>query len=48
MATEIQRLQRECDYSREAHKENDLLKTEVQVMHQDGQALETLHDPRWS
>lgn len=28
------RLQREADYAREAHKENDMLKTEIQVMHQ--------------
>jgi hypothetical protein len=31
---EIQRLQRETEYSREAHKENEELKTEVQVMYQ--------------
>lgn len=31
---EVQRLQRDSDYGREAHKENDMLKTEVQVMHQ--------------
>lgn len=31
---EVQRLQRECEYARDAHKENELLKTEVQVMHQ--------------
>ncbi len=34
LANEVQRLQRECEYAREAHKENELLKTEVQVMHQ--------------
>ena len=32
--TEVQRLQRDSDYGREAHKENEMLKTEVQVMHQ--------------
>lgn len=31
---EMQRLQRESEYAREAHKENDMLKTEIQVMHQ--------------
>lgn len=31
---EVQRLQRENDFSREALKENEMLKTEVQVMHQ--------------
>lgn len=30
----MQRLQRESEYGREAQKENDMLKTEVQVMHQ--------------
>jgi hypothetical protein len=32
--TELARLQRDCDYGRDAQKENDMLKTEVQVMHQ--------------
>lgn len=32
--SEVQRLQRDSDYGREAHKENEMLKTEVQVMHQ--------------
>lgn len=31
---EVQRLQRDAEFSREAHKENEMLKTEVQVMHQ--------------
>jgi hypothetical protein len=31
---EVTRLQRDSEYHREAHKENDMLKTEVQVMHQ--------------
>lgn len=31
---ELQRLQRDSDYAREAHKENEMLKTEVQVMQQ--------------
>ena len=31
---ELQRLQRDNDYSREAQKENEMLKTEIQVMHQ--------------
>lgn len=31
---ELQRLQRDADYAREAHKENEMLKTEIQVMHQ--------------
>lgn len=31
---EVQRLQRETEYMREASKENEMLKTEVQVMHQ--------------
>ncbi|CAK3959396.1 HLH transcription factor (Hpa3) like [Lecanosticta acicola] len=31
---EVQRLQRDSEYLREAHKENEMLKTEVQVMHQ--------------
>jgi len=31
---EVQRLQRETEFSREALKENEMLKTEVQVMHQ--------------
>ena len=31
---ELQRLQRDSDYGREAQKENEMLKTEVQVMHQ--------------
>ncbi|KAK5174379.1 uncharacterized protein LTR77_001459 [Saxophila tyrrhenica] len=31
---EVSRLQREIDYNHEAQKENDMLKTEVQVMHQ--------------
>lgn len=30
----MQRLQREAEYAREAHKENEMLKTEIQVMHQ--------------
>lgn len=36
MATQerMARMQREVDYSREAHKENEMLKTELQVMHQ--------------
>jgi len=34
LATELQRLQRDSDYGREAHKENEMLKTEIQVMHQ--------------
>ena len=34
MNVELSRLQRESDYGREAQKENDMLKTEVQVMHQ--------------
>lgn len=34
LANEVQRLQRDVDYGRDAHKENELLKTEVQVMHQ--------------
>ncbi|KAK4560889.1 hypothetical protein LTR86_005469 [Recurvomyces mirabilis] len=34
MNAELSRLQRESDYGREAQKENDMLKTEVQVMHQ--------------
>lgn len=32
--SEVQRLQRDSEYGREAQKENDMLKTEVQVMHQ--------------
>lgn len=31
---EVQRLQRESEYVREASKENEMLRTEVQVMHQ--------------
>ncbi|KAF2769533.1 hypothetical protein EJ03DRAFT_272173 [Teratosphaeria nubilosa] len=31
---EVQRLQRDSEYGREARKENEMLKTEVQVMHQ--------------
>ncbi|KAF7193386.1 Protein esc1 [Pseudocercospora fuligena] len=31
---EVQRLQRDTEYGREAHKENEMLKTEVQVMQQ--------------
>ncbi|KAK3724873.1 hypothetical protein LTR37_000921 [Vermiconidia calcicola] len=31
---EVGRLQRDMEYSRDAQKENDMLKTEVQVMHQ--------------
>lgn len=31
---DVQRLQRESDVAREAHRENDMLKTEIQVMHQ--------------
>ena len=34
LVTDVQRLQSEREYAREAVKENDLLKTEVQVMHQ--------------
>lgn len=34
MQTEFQRLQRETEYLRDAAKENEMLKTEVQVMHQ--------------
>lgn len=34
LAAEVQRLQRETEYARESHKENEMLKTEVQVMHQ--------------
>lgn len=34
MHNELQRLQRDSDYAREAHKENEMLKTEIQVMHQ--------------
>ncbi|KAK5126911.1 hypothetical protein LTR85_008269 [Meristemomyces frigidus] len=34
LASELTRLQRDSDYGREAHKENEMLKTEVQVMHQ--------------
>lgn len=34
MHTEVQRLKRDSDYFREAHKENDMLRTEIQVMHQ--------------
>ena len=34
LGNEVQRLQRECEYARDAHKENELLKTVVQVMHQ--------------
>lgn len=31
---EVQRLQRDSEYVREAQKENDMLRTEIQVMHQ--------------
>ena len=31
---EMQRLQRESDFARDAQKENEMLKTEIQVMHQ--------------
>lgn len=31
---EVQRLQRDAEYMREARNENDMLRTEVQVMHQ--------------
>ncbi|KXT06400.1 hypothetical protein AC578_6004 [Pseudocercospora eumusae] len=31
---EVQRLQRDTEYGREAHKENEMLKTEIQVMQQ--------------
>lgn len=31
---EVQRLQRDSEYGREAQKENDMLRTEIQVMHQ--------------
>lgn len=34
LGNEVARLQREVEYSREAQKENELLKTEVQVMYQ--------------
>jgi len=34
LTAELQRLQRDSEYGREAHKENEMLKTEVQVMHQ--------------
>lgn len=34
MHNELQRLQRDSEYAREAHKENEMLKTEIQVMHQ--------------
>lgn len=34
MHNEIQRLQRDAEYARDAHKENEMLKTEIQVMHQ--------------
>lgn len=34
LQNELQRLQRESDYAHNARKENDMLKTEVQVMHQ--------------
>ncbi|KAI7240595.1 hypothetical protein KC330_g1164 [Hortaea werneckii] len=40
LAAEVQRLQREADYARESHKENEMLKTEVQVMHQHLRRLE--------
>lgn len=40
LASEVQRLQREADYARESHKENEMLKTEVQVMHQHLRRLE--------
>ncbi|QIW96892.1 hypothetical protein AMS68_002410 [Peltaster fructicola] len=32
--SEMQRLQRDADYARDAHKENEMLKTEISVMHQ--------------
>lgn len=32
--SELQRLQRDSDIGREVQKENDMLKTEIQVMHQ--------------
>ena len=34
LQSDVQRLQRDSDYARESHKENEMLKTEVQVMHQ--------------
>lgn len=34
LQVEVQRLQHDATYAREAHKENEMLKTEVQVMHQ--------------
>lgn len=34
MHAEVTRLQRDADYARDAHKENEMLKTEMQVMHQ--------------
>jgi hypothetical protein len=34
MSADLQRLQRECDYGREREKENDMLRTELSVMHQ--------------
>ena len=38
--SEVQRLQRDSEYGREAQKENEMLKTEVQVMHQHLRRLE--------
>jgi len=38
--SEVQRLQRDSEYGRDAQKENDMLKTEVQVMHQHLRRLE--------
>lgn len=32
--SEMQRLQRDADYARDTHKENEMLKTELSVMHQ--------------
>ncbi|WPG97986.1 Protein esc1 [Acrodontium crateriforme] len=40
LANEVQRLQRDSDYAREAHKEIEMLKTEVQVMLQHLRRLE--------
>ena len=34
LQSEVQRLQREFDYAQASHKENELLRTEVRLMHQ--------------
>lgn len=38
--TEVQRLQRDSEYVRDAHKENEMLKNEVQVMYQNLRRLD--------